>query len=207
LIQITVAKIDVTSGGEATGQLFGIRGFPALLRFSNGKYTKYKGQRSIQDLVTFSTAAPSPSDEYGMPNAYLNMLNPMNLFQSGNAWFQGNVKQTIKNNPCVLLVTMGFAMLMILVMGYLSGQAIRNSNVAPIWIRFPQYDKFVRLGLSSLDPEWLIKSAASLGLMSENNGGYYYVNAKDNSKQYPIPRSMMFNPPPPPPPPPPPAKD
>ena len=52
--KVNVAKVDVTEN-QALGQQFGVKGFPTLLLFKNGKMEKYKGARTKEALCEYAT--------------------------------------------------------------------------------------------------------------------------------------------------------
>jgi len=58
--KVNVAKVDVTENREL-GTQFGVKGFPTLLLFKDGKMEKYKGDRSTDALCEYATTH-SPSD-------------------------------------------------------------------------------------------------------------------------------------------------
>merc|ERR1712219_19483 len=71
--KVNVAKVDVTENQEL-GKQFGVKGFPTLLLFKNGKMEKYKGDRSKEALCEHATtytpteanpAAPVTTEEGG----------------------------------------------------------------------------------------------------------------------------------------------
>lgn len=51
---VSVARVDATASTEL-GRRFGVRGFPTLLFFHQGRMIRYKGSRALNDLVQFAS--------------------------------------------------------------------------------------------------------------------------------------------------------
>merc|ERR1719373_1040121 len=65
--KVNVAKIDVTEN-KALGTEYGVKGFPTLLLFKDGKMEKYKGDRGKEALCEYATTA---TPEAAIPSSEL----------------------------------------------------------------------------------------------------------------------------------------
>merc|ERR1719249_133853 len=63
--QVNVAKVDVTEN-KALGTEYGVKGFPTLLLFKDGKMEKYKGDRGKEALCEYATTATPEEDIPGV---------------------------------------------------------------------------------------------------------------------------------------------
>jgi len=63
--KVNVAKVDVTEN-KTLGEKYGIKGFPTLLLFKDGKMEKYKGDRGKDALCEYATTA---APEEAMPGS------------------------------------------------------------------------------------------------------------------------------------------
>jgi len=208
--KVKVAKMDVTADSSLTGKDYGIRGFPTIIRFSDGQYEKHQGARSLEDLKAFAekgaggaTPMPAPMPAWQASlYGFMSQINPEPMIHKIEMWVAGT-----GHGPLFVAGLLLVALAMLLFMGAMMGSAYREQNIPPLWIKFPNSDKFLPLGLTSLDPEYTIKLGKAIGKTGNDAKQRYYVNKKDQSKAFLISPSIQISkpsrPPPPPPPPPP----
>lgn len=154
----------------------------------------WQGSRTLEALSAFAENEPPETSAYPNPyvQAALQYLNPTPYVM----WFGKGLGGYMSDNPILLLGLLVFTLLIIFSLGLLTGRSIREYQLPLLWIQFPGHNRFVRFGLTSLDPEWRIELDEKSRWKQS-----MYVNKEDPTKRYPIPGSIAMAPPPPPPPP------
>lgn len=71
--KINVAEVDCTTN-QVTCTRFEIGGYPTLLFFKDGKYYKYSGPRTVEDMAKFATVSYADTEPTTVPKAGYTLL-------------------------------------------------------------------------------------------------------------------------------------
>merc|ERR1712086_974365 len=122
--------MDATGDGESVSALFDVRGFPTLLRFQHGKYSKHQGERTLAELKDF--AEKGSEEVHSFPNPYLALLDPLRAVQRSTRVLQG----VVSANPLIPPALIVLAVFFIFGIGFLMGKFYRDRKMASMWVAF-----------------------------------------------------------------------
>jgi len=118
--KINVAKVDCTTEMSTCSKRFGIRGYPTVKYYADGKLFDYKGDRSLDHLTKFA------NEEYKNGESA-----PFPVAPSAAEKVQDQTAQTVKNIENQLKDKIWFAMAAVFVLGLLIGKLVLGGRSRP----------------------------------------------------------------------------